>query len=58
MAKLVPHAEATAANLARVLRLHRLANRGEAHQLSHHPAWHTRHLPFRGFEGAAAQLVA
>jgi hypothetical protein len=32
MAKLVPHAEATAANLARIFRLHRLTNRGEAHQ--------------------------
>ncbi len=32
MARLVPHAEATAANLARILRLHGLANRGEARQ--------------------------
>ena len=33
MARLVPHAEATAANLARILRLHALtSHRGEAHQ--------------------------
>jgi hypothetical protein len=33
MARLVPHAEATAANLARILRLHALtSHRGQAHQ--------------------------